>query len=246
MNRFLYAFHRWASVVVLAQFVIWIGSGLFFASFPIARVRGEHVEIDARLEPDDGAALITPSTAIAIASSRGLTIETLELRRTPGGPVWIGRGPHHAAIRLDGRSGAVVPVERAEAEGAARQDQRGSPAVADAILFEREPPIEYRDHALPAWRVRLADEAGTVVWVDARTAQITARRNDLWRWYDFLWSLHIMDWRARETFHQPFLIVAASLAAIAVTSGSGLWIVRLVRRARARRGGSERSSRTPS
>lgn len=125
-----------------------------------------------------------------------------------------------------------MPVERAEAEAVARRDQRGSPEVAEAALVERDPPIEYRDHALPAWRVRLADEAGTVVWVDARTAQVTARRNDLWRWYDFLWSLHIMDWRGRESFNNPFLVIAASLAAIAVMGGITLWIVRLVRRVR--------------
>jgi hypothetical protein len=232
VNRFLYAFHRWASAVVLAQLSIWILSGLFFASCPIARVRGEHVEIDASLASDDGAALITPATAIAIAAARGIAIDVIELRRSSTGPVWICRGPHHVAVRLDARSGAALPVERAEAEAVARQDQRGQPGVAEAVLVERDPPIEYRDHALPAWRVRLADEAGTVVWVDARTAQITARRNDLWRWYDFLWSLHIMDWRERESFHHPLLIIAAALAAIAVASGTTLWIVRLARRVR--------------
>lgn len=232
MNRFLYAFHRWASLVIVAQLVIWIGSGLFFSSFSIGRVRGEHVEIDASLDASDGAALISPSTAVAIVAARGMAIESLELRRCPAGPVWVGRGPHHAAVRLDARSGAVMPVERAEAEAVARRDQRGSPEVAEAALVERDPPIEYRDHALPAWRVRLADEAGTVVWVDARTAQVTARRNDLWRWYDFLWSLHIMDWRGRESFNNPFLVIAASLAAIAVMGGITLWIVRLVRRVR--------------
>lgn len=243
MNRFLYAFHRWASAVVLVQLAIWTLSGLFFASFPITSVRGEHVDIDARLAIDDGAALVTPSTAIALAASNGIAADTIELRRSATGPVWICRGPHHAALRLDARSGGVKPVERAEAEAIARQDQRGLPAVIDAALVERDPPIEYRDHALPAWRVRLADEAGTVVWVDARTAQITARRNDLWRWYDFLWSLHIMDWRARESFNHPLLIVAAALAAIAVASGTTLWIVRLTRRIRRAR--ESRPARTP-
>jgi hypothetical protein len=33
--------------VVLAQLSIWILSGLFFASFPITRILGEHVEVDA-------------------------------------------------------------------------------------------------------------------------------------------------------------------------------------------------------
>lgn len=232
MNRFLYAAHRWISAIAIAQLVVWIGSGLFFASFSIDRVHGDHVELDRRLLPDDAAALIAPSTALAITASAGMPFDTLELRRTPAGPVWIARGPHHAALRLDARSGAIVPVDRAEAEAVARADQRDGPTVLDAAFVDGDPPTEYRDHPLPAWRVRLADARGTVVWVDARTAEVTARRNDLWRWYDFLWSLHIMDYRARESFHHPLLIIAAAIAALAVASGGTIWVTRIVRRVR--------------
>ena len=232
VNRFLYAAHRWISAAALAQLVIWISSGLFFASFSIERVRGEHVEMDRSLVVDDATGLIAPGTAVAVARAAGVTLEALELRRTPEGPVWIARGPHHAAVRLDARSAAVLPVTRVEAEAVARADQRDAPAIVDAILVERDAPIEYRDRPLPAWRVKLADERGTVVWVDGRTAEITARRNDLWRWYDFLWSLHIMDYGGRETFHHPLLIVAAALAALAVASGSVVWMARIARRFR--------------
>lgn len=236
VNRFLYALHRWLAAVALGQFVIWVSSGLFFASFPIERVRGAHVEVDRRLVPDDGAALLSPSTAIALATSAGLPVQSLELRRTADGPAWIARGPHHEAIRLDARTGAVVPVTRAEAEGVARADQRDAPAVLNASLVEHDAPVEYRDHSLPAWRVTLDDSRGTVVWVDAWTADVTARRNDLWRWYDFLWSLHIMDYRGRESFHHPLLIIAAALAAFAIVSGTAVWLLRIVRRVRRLRG----------
>lgn len=232
MNRILYALHRWLAAVALGQLVIWVSSGLFFASFPIERVRGEHVEVDRRLDPDDGAGLISPSTAIAVATSAGVAADALELRRAAAGPAWIARGPHHSAIRLDARTGALAPVSRAEAEAAARADQKGAPPVLEASLVEHDPPIEYRDHPLPAWRVMLDDSRGTVVWVDAWTADVTARRNDLWRWYDFLWSLHIMDYRGRETFHHPLLIIAAALAALAIVSGSAVWLMRIVRRLR--------------
>jgi len=232
MNRFLYAVHRWISAIAIAQLVVWIGSGLFFASFSIERVRGEHVEIDRSLLPTDGAGLLSPATALAVASGAGVAFDTLELRRSAIGPVWIARGRHHAALRLDARNGAVVPVSREEAEAVARADQPGAPPVLDATLVERQPPIEYRDHPLPAWRVRLDDAKGTAVWVDATTADVAVRRNDLWRWYDFLWSLHIMDYGGRESFHHPLLIVAAAVAALAVASGGTLWLTRLVRRAR--------------
>lgn len=232
MNRFLYAAHRWISAIAITQLVVWLGSGLFFASFSIDRVHGEHLEIDRSLVPDDGAGVIAPSTALAIASGTGVRFDALELRRAVTGPVWIARGPHHAALRIDARSGAIAPVTRPEAEAIARADQRDAPAVVDASLVEREPPTEFRDHPLPAWRVRLDDARGTVIWVDARTADVTARRNDLWRWYDFLWSLHIMDYRGRESFHHPLLIVAAIIAALAVSSGGTIWLTRIVRRVR--------------
>ena len=232
VNRFLYAAHRWLAAVALSQLAIWTLTGLFFASCSIESVRGEHLDVDRWLEPEDSAALLAPSTALAVAAAAVARVDTLELRRTPEGPVWIARGPHHAAIRLDARSGAVRPVTRLEAENVARADQRGAPLALEASLVERDAPIEYRDHPLPAWRVRLADARGTVIWVDARTADVTARRNDLWRWYDFFWSLHIMDYRGRESFNHPLLIVAAALAALAVASGATLWIGRLVRRVR--------------
>jgi len=230
MNRTLYALHRWISLAILAQFSVWLGSGLFFASFPIAEVRGEHTETSSPLETNDGAALLSAATALGVVAQLGFgAVEALELRSVAGRPVYIARGPHHASVRLDARSGALLPVERAEAEIIARRDQRGEPTVSDAQLVVENPPIEYRDRPLPAWRVLLADSAGTAVWVDARSGEVTARRNDRWRQYDFLWSLHIMDYRQRESFHHPLLIAAALLGLLTIASGAALWILRFLR-----------------
>ena len=242
MNRVLYALHRWLSLAILAQFAVWLCSGLFFASFSIAEVRGEHVDVALPLTTEDGAALLSASTAIGIAAQLGFgSVEALELRFSAGRPVYIVRGPHHLALRVDARTGAILPVERQEAEAIARRDQRGEPNVSGAILVEAEPPIEYRDRPLPAWRVVLADGNGTIIWVDARTGEVTARRNDRWRQYDFLWSLHIMDYRERETFHHPLLIVAAALGLLTVISGATLQVLRFVRWKRRRRTARDQS-----
>jgi uncharacterized membrane protein YkoI len=230
MNRILFALHRWVSLAILLQFAVWLGSGLFFAAFPIAEVRGEHVEAPSPLAVDDGAALLSPGTAIGIVAQSGLgSVEGIELHVAAGRPVYIARGPHHTGLRLDARTGASVPVTRDEAEALARRDQRGEPRVRDAVLVETDPPIEYREGPLPAWRVALDDGRGTNVWIDARTGEIKARRNDRWRQYDFLWSLHIMDYRGRESFDHPLLIAAAVLGLLTVVSGAALQIARLVR-----------------
>jgi hypothetical protein len=236
MNRAFYALHRWLSVVALVQLAVWLGSGLFFASFPMSEVHGVHVEATEPLSTDDGAALMSPAIMIGMIEQAGFgPVEGLELRRAPFGPVYIARGAHHTSLRVDARNGNVVSVTREEAELAAQKDRGGSPGVVEATLVERDPPVEYRDKALPAWRVVLADGSGTAVWVDAHTAEVTARRNDRWRQYDFLWSLHIMDYRGRESFHHPLLIVAASLGILTVLSGTTLWAARFLRWVRRRR-----------
>lgn len=236
MNRVLYALHRWLSLAVLIQFAIWLCSGLFFAAFPMEEVHGEHVDMPHEMSAADGAALLSAATAIGIAAQAGFgPVEALEIHPGTAGPVYIARGPRRAALRMDARSGAVLPVDREEAEAKARRDQRDAPLVREATYVEREAPIEYRDKPLPAWRILLADRAGTAVWVDARTGEITARRNDRWRQYDFLWSLHIMDYGGRESFHHPLLICAAALGLFTVTSGVALWTLRLVRWIRRRR-----------
>lgn len=236
MNRVLYALHRWLSLAVLVQFTAWLCSGLFFASFPIEEVHGEHVDMPHELSSDDGAGILSPATALGVAAQAGFgPVDALEIHPGPGGPVFIVRGPRHAALRMDARTGALLPVAREEAEAAARRDQRDAPLVVEASLVEHDAPIEYRDKPLPAWRVSLADRGGTAVWIDARTGEITARRNDRWRQYDFLWSLHIMDYRGRESFHHPLLIVAAGLGLLTVLSGVTLWTLRFGRWLRRRR-----------
>ena len=136
-------------------------------------------------------------------------------------------------VRIDARGGGLAPVTRIEAETTASRDQPGSPRVREAALLD-DAGIEYRGKPLPVWKVRLTDSADTVVYVDGRTGEVTARRNDVWRVYDFLWSLHIMDYGKREGFNHPLIMAAAALAFLTVASGSLLWGVRIVRRLRKR------------
>jgi hypothetical protein len=62
-------------------------------------------------------------------------------------------------------------------------------------------------------------EGGLAVYVTQDTGVVTARRSDLWRLYDALWALHIMDWRGHETFNHPLIIGVAAATLISVIAG---------------------------
>jgi hypothetical protein len=54
-------------------------------------------------------------------------------------------------------------------------------------------------------------------------------RTDLWRTYDFLYSLHIMDYQGHENWHHPWIIALAALALTSVLFGIALLAHRLTR-----------------
>lgn len=231
MNRRLYALHRWLSAAAFLQLAIWTASGAIFAFLPIETVRGPFVE-NAHLGTLDASSVLLPPEALA----RAAISEPFELalRASATGQFWIVRAKGRT-LRFDAATGAPAPVTRDEAIATARRDQAGAPAARAATLLGSA-PVEYRGKPVPAWRVELEGAAGTVVYVDATTEEVTARRSDLWRTHDFFWSLHIMDYRERETFNHWLLRGAALFALVTVMSGLALWVVRASRWLGARRG----------
>jgi hypothetical protein len=235
MNRWLFAVHKWISAAAFIQLAIWTVSGFVFATLSQESIRSTPVEGAHR-----GVVTEAPSVSIARALELGAPksgpVASVDLRATPSGLYYVVQGDR--AVRVDARAGSLAPVTPDEAGAIAQRDQPGAPQVRDVALVEGAPPIEYRDCEsgdcpLPVYRVTLGDAAGTVVYVDAATGDVTARRNDRWRTYDFFWSLHIMDYRGREDFNHWLIRAAALLAMATVASGIvllGLRSVRWVRR----------------
>jgi len=95
--------------------------------------------------------------------------------------------------------------------------------VSVQLVAEAQYRGEYRGKPAPAWRVDLEHPKRPHIYVDAVTGEALARRNRLWRLFDFFWMLHIMDYRARESFNHPLLTAMSALALATGLSGLGLW-----------------------
>lgn len=234
MSRRLYAAHRIVAAVAFLQLAVWSISGLLFSLIPEDRVRGAQVPRAHEVALSAPSHAISPDVALASVAEMGVRdVHRLELRNTPAGLFYLARA-RDSVVRLDARTGKPAPVERAEAEASAVRDQPGSPQV-KAIEYIEKAPLEYRGKPLPAFRVELLDSAETVIYVDARTGDVTARRTATWRTFDFLYGIHILRYETREGLNHPLLTGAAALAVFTVLSGVVLWCIRLVRWIRARR-----------
>ncbi len=216
--------HKWLALVVGVQMLLWVASGLFFALYPIERVRSEHriaqteqagLDVSTLRAPLDLAALL-PEAPTRISYERGVRGEALAIAE------FAARRP--LLINLaDGR--VLSPLDEAAATQIARAYVAAAPAVREARLVTEESP-QYRA-ALPAWRIAFDDAEGLAVYVAADTGRVTARRSDLWRFYDALWALHIMDWRDHENFNTGLLIIASITSLIVVLAGFVLFPFRL-------------------
>ena len=235
-QKHLYGAHRWIAAIGGLQLLLWCAGGFVFATHDIEHVRGaDGRRADAVTPVPLTDVHVSPAALVAAEDS---PVREVLLRTLLGAPVYEVRYEDGAKALYDAAGGGRLPaLSREAAVAVARRDREGAPAVISATLLERDPEVEYRGRPLPAWRVVLADDDGTHVYVDATTGVVTARRNDAWRRFDFFWMLHTMDYGGRDDFNTPWLIAFSLLGLLTGISGVVLWGLRLVRRVRARRQG---------
>lgn len=214
--------HKWLALLMAIQILFWFVSGLFFAVAPIERVRSEHMKAEAPAAPVALAAAAAGLQRIAGAAPG----ERIEIRSMLGRPVAL-VAPHDGRPSLydlgSGRQLSPIPADLARriAEADHAGDER---AVRFSLVTEASP--EYRA-ALPAWRFDFDDGANRALYVAQDSGMVTARRSTLWRTFDFLWGLHIMDFRNHEDFNTPLLIGATALALVMIVTGIILFPSRL-------------------
>ena len=221
-TRIASTIHKWLALLMAVQILFWFVSGLFFAIAPIEEVRSEHMKAEAPLVP-----IAIADAAAGLQRIAGEAPgERIEIRTMLGRPVALvapREGPPRLYDLADGRR--LSPVPAALAAEIAEADHNGPQRAVRVTRITEESP-EYRA-ALPAWRVDFDDGAHRALYVAQDSGVVTARRSTLWRVFDFLWGLHIMDFRNHEDFNTPLLIVATALALVVIVTGMILFPVRL-------------------
>jgi hypothetical protein len=227
--KYLTRAHKWAGLVLGVQVLLWFASGLFMALFPIDEVRGSHLAEKATWSLTD--AKVIP-IEIAMTAYDG-TLTGASLTSIAGEPAYALMGDNGTQL-MNARTGrAWEPVGEGSIRAAAGKYYKGEGQI---ISLKRltETPIEYR-RPPPVWQVQYDDRDKTRLYLDAETAELRAVRTKLWRVYDFMWMLHIMDYKDRSDFNSWWLRLAAFLALLFSISGLMLVVQRIFLRPRPKR-----------
>lgn len=214
--------HKWLALVVGLQFVLWTASGVYMVVVDLDFIHGDSlvrnlattIELGHSIVPVDS--LRSARTDINAISLRGLPDD--------GSPVYEVVTAHGSYL-VDARTGRTIsPLARGRVIELARAYYAGRAAVRGVTLIatEAERPSELQGRPMPLWRVDFGDWLDTSLYLHPDTGRLVTRRHRFWRWFDFLWSLHIMDYETRSDVNNWLLRVATILGV--TTAATGLWL----------------------
>lgn len=82
---------------------------------------------------------------------------------------------------------------------------------------------EYRGGPLPAYVISYETPRNIKAYVSIFDGSFRSIRHRDWRWFDFLWMTHTMDYEGRDDFNNLVLRIFSLLGLITVLSGFVLW-----------------------
>ena len=220
--------HKWLALVVGVQVLFWVAGGLVMTAIPIAKVRGEHHKADFQLPPPDLSVAKSPAE---VAAAAGLAPAEATLKGSIRGLYWILKLPDGTTRVFEAVTGKpAAPVSEDEVRQLAGAAYEGAGKPVAAQYFESAPQETGREGAM--WRVDFNDAERTALYVSPDTGEVVSRRSNLWRFYDFFWRLHILDFKDGENFNHPLIIALAALTLPMVVTGWVLLVIRLGRDAK--------------
>jgi len=209
--------HRYLGIFLGIQFLMWTISGMYFSWTDIDEIHGDHFRKAAVSQTSFSGLLGTDDLQTPKA------ISALQLIDIGGSPYyWINDSElinARTGVRKDG-------ITRQEALKVAQQYMLPELEVAAVERLEAVGAHhEYRGKPLPAYEISYSSPENIKVYVAVENGAFQTVRHRNWRWFDFLWMTHTMDYRGRDDFNTIVLRVFSVMGLITVLSGFTLWFI---------------------
>ena len=184
--------HRYLSIFIAIQLLLWTVSGIYFAFNKIEMVRGEQyrlpLETEYRIFKRLGQEIIE-------TNENGLKTYLSHPDKLP-----VKNLSPEEAITIAKQKISLIPIEV-------------------SLIEKEERGVEYRGRRLPIYKISTDTKDDINIYLDPITGDIAAIRSDSWRAWDLLWALHIMDYQDRDNINNILLKIFSVLALISSITG---------------------------
>ncbi|MCR5872770.1 hypothetical protein LRS10_00330 [Phenylobacterium sp. J426] len=222
--------HKWLALIVAIQAVFWTLSGVYMTAVHIDIIHGDRLVKAAtpQLVAMDG--LIEPAQLAQTTAG----FRSAKLDHQLGQPVYVVQTTDGPEL-FDARSGAKLsPLD----EDAARARARALFAEAGAIVKSElltKAPLEIQTRPVPIWRVEFEGAWHPTLYISPRTGELVSKRSDLWRTFDFVWMLHIMDYDDRQDVNNILIRIFTWMGVATAATGGWLLLYSFRRKRRVRK-----------
>jgi len=207
--------HRYLGLFLGIQFLLWTLSGLYFSWTDIDEIHGDQFK-NLDYQPKAFDSLRSP-TAMNIASG----LQTIALRDLDNVPhYWVNNAQLINANDGKVRNGIT---EKEALYVAKNYMKEGLEVTGIALIDEAGKHHEYRKKLLPAYVISYKSDENIKAYVSVVDGKFQTVRHQDWRWFDFLWMTHTMDYEGRDDFNTIILRAFSLLGLITVFSGFLLW-----------------------
>ena len=207
--------HRYLGLFLGVQFLLWTLSGLYFSWTDIDDIHGDHYK-DLDYEPQFFSDLMSPSDLNVTEGIRTITLR--DINNTPY--YWVNDERLYNAA--DGKEKHSISEE--EALYIAKNFMKKDLEVASVEQISKvDKHHEYREKLLPAYVITYKTDDALKAYVSVQDGKFQTVRHRSWRWFDFLWMTHTMDYEGRDNFNTTILRAFSLLGLITVLSGFVLW-----------------------
>jgi hypothetical protein len=208
--------HRYLGLFLGIQFLFWTISGLYFSWTDLDEIHGD--QFKKKSIKKEFKNLINPTE---INFSDG--IKSLELREIADTPYyWI-----NEKKLINAYNGVVKDsITKQEAIIISNNNILDEYKISDVeIIFEVGNHHEYREKPLPAYVISYDGSDKLKSYISIKDGQFQTVRHRSWRWFDFLWMTHTMDYETRDDFNNKLIKAFSVMGLITVMSGFLLWLV---------------------
>ncbi|AXR07148.1 2Fe-2S iron-sulfur cluster-binding protein [Salinimonas sediminis] len=223
--------HRWLSVPIGIQLLIWLGTGLYLSLFsndgPALKIQKPQ-----GIEWQVYAGKLYPVNQLPVKKAE--SIQTVLLAGKPVYEVILYSQPHNyqpRQVRLfDAVSGQPFSIDKQWAKAIALERYSGDAALSKIELEQSSGGLLPKQKNA-YWSAYFDDSALTYIHIDQQSGRFLTASDEHRRFVALMFKLHFMDYWDTGSFNHPLLIIVAVLALAFGLSGLA-WLIMLLKAGR--------------
>lgn len=223
--------HKWASLFVGLQVVIWVISGLIFNVIDHQKARGNTyrqalaptVAINVKLMPVEQLLKAYPNT-IELNQTSILSQPYYLLTQQQGLYRHVANNYHI----VNAITGVLTLVDKPLAIEIAKASYNGPGDISSAKLIT-PPIVDFIKHKNPSWQINFNDKLETSVYVEQGSGRVIGHSNSDKRFADFFYMLHFMDYGSAGSFNTIQIMLFAFITLWLTLTGL-FWTIHLLRK----------------